>query len=102
MLSLKQVLPKIFLLTFDNHYDLCMHFLRYQEFYESPKYRQQPFNLLELIRWYSNTYGDGDFTYTNDWAGFNIPSWVLNDFKEKTITDLNQYDRFMLAISDLI
>ena len=34
--TVKEIKPRIFLLSFKDHYDLCMHFVRYQEFYESP------------------------------------------------------------------
>ncbi len=87
---------KIYLFVFDELYDLCMHFLRYQEFYESPKFNGKPFTIIEFIEWYSKSYGDGAFTYTKDWAGFNIPSNVIWQVHATGIADYNKYDAAML------
>jgi len=42
-------------IQFDDEYDLALHFLRAQEFYESPneKFRGQPFNIWDYIKWHS-------------------------------------------------
>ena len=39
--KITEVKPRIFLFEFKNHYDMCMYFMRYQEYYESasPKFR---------------------------------------------------------------
>ena len=75
--KIKQVLPGVFLAVFDNQFDLAMTFCRFQEFYESPKFRNKPFTWNEFIRWYSFTYGERKFSYAEDWNGFNIPSHSL-------------------------
>lgn len=71
-----------------------MSFLRYQEFYESPnpKFRNNSFTILEYIEWYSNKYGDGAFTYPNDWSGFNLPSKAIELARAFGILDPNKYD----------
>lgn len=76
--KIKEVKPRIFLAEFEDQYDMCMTFLRYQETYESPnsKFRNKDFNILEFMRWYSKKYGEGNFTYTTDWGGFNFPSEI--------------------------
>lgn len=91
---IKEVKPGIFLFQFNHHYDMCMYFLRYQEFYESPspKYRGKPFLILDFMKWYSLKYGDGAFTYPEDWNGFNIPGDTIKKVHDLGITDKNIYD----------
>ena len=83
--KLYQPHPKIFVVAFKDRYDLAMTFFRYQEFYESPRkevYRNPSLSLTALIRSYGS-FGKGskeevkDFSYFNDWGGFNIPSFVF-------------------------
>ena len=73
MFSLKQLMQRVWHLHFDHHYDLTMHFFRYQEYYESPKFKQSNIQLVDLMDWYSKNMGDGIFTYPKDWSGFNLP-----------------------------
>lgn len=97
--KIKEVKPRIFLFEFSNHYDMCMHFLRYQEFYESasPKYRGKSFEIFDFMKWYSLKYGKGSFTYPSDWNGFNIPSSVIfNLWNQHFISDKNIYDYEMM------
>ena len=79
MVNLYKISGNIFCLKFDNNYDLCMHFLRAQEFYESPfpEFKGKNFNLIDYMEKYAKAYGDNVFTYPGDWCGFNIPSNVL-------------------------
>lgn len=93
--KIKEVKPRIFLFEFTQHYDMCMHFLRYQEFYESPspKYRGKGFEIFDFMKWYSLKYGDGAFTYPRDWGGFNIPGNIIFDcWNQHLIPDKNIYD----------
>lgn len=66
---------KIWHVTCKKQYDLAMLFLRSQEYYESPLFRNQNFALLEFLDWYAKEF-DNSF-YTQDWIGFNIPSWAV-------------------------
>jgi hypothetical protein len=56
-----------------------MLFCRYQEFYESPykKFRNKPFTWMEYMRHYKLDWKKRTFTYPDDWAGYNIPSNVM-------------------------
>jgi len=92
---IKEVKPGIFLFEFNHHYDMCMYFLRYQEFYESasPKYRGKSFQIFDFMKWYSLKYGKGAFTYPDDWNGFNIPGNIIFDlWNQHLIPDKNIYD----------
>ncbi|MCI0527022.1 MAG: hypothetical protein L0Y56_06175 [Nitrospira sp.] len=95
---LEEVRPRIFHLNFETQYEVCMHLLRWAEFYESPKWAGKNFHLVDFIDWYSKGQGKGVFTYTKDWAGFNIPSGSILELLELGIPDINKYDRFMMEM----
>jgi len=96
---LYSVIPQIYCVSFKDRYTLCMSFLRYQEFYESPisKIRGKNFSILEFMDLYSKKYGKGQFSYANDWDGFNIPLDVIQQVYPN-IPDHNFYDTIMIAI----
>lgn len=110
----EKLYPGIFHLQFANHYDACMHFLRYQENYESPEWRGKQFTLLDYMEWYAKTQCEWKkergkkkvpvqmFSYPGDWGGFNIPSYVFDRTTPDVIPDFNRYDKFMQAIVDSI
>lgn len=78
-----------------------MHFLRFQEYYESKKYFHKFFTLIDFMEWYSQEHGEGCFTYPNDWGGFNVPSECLLPFIENiglAFPDKNHYDDLMIYI----
>jgi hypothetical protein len=94
--TVEQIYPKIFLVGIENSYDLAMTFCRVQEFYESPykEIRGKNFTITELQRIYSMRREDGCFTYPIDWAGFNVPSSVIDNLYQSDlrIKDINEYD----------
>lgn len=96
----REVKKNIFLLEFYHEYDMCMTFLRYQEYYESPspKFRGRSFKILDFMKWYSLKFGNGSFTYPTDWAGFNFYGDVIKEVRELGIPDLNNYDTQMLKV----
>lgn len=75
--KLRKLADKIYCLEFKNAYDLSMTFLRCQEYYESPKFKNKFFTLSDFMEWYSKKFGEGSFTYPVDYVGFNLPSRVI-------------------------
>ena len=100
--SIREILPHIYHLHFESAYELSMHFLRFTEYYESPKFHKQVFTLVDYMEWYSKEHGNGSFTYASDWSGFNVPSWVLHQVRIADIPDPNKYDRFMFSLIDWV
>jgi len=82
-MSIKEISPKVYLLTFDTQYDLCMTFVRIQEFYESPEFRNKYFELEEYMDWWAKNYGKGSFDYRSRWTGLNVPGPVVCKWIEK-------------------
>jgi len=76
---MKKISPNVFSDTYDNRYDLCMSFVRIQEFYESPQFKGKYFTLEEFIDWWSFSESKikGSFDYPIRWNGFNIPGEVI-------------------------
>lgn len=100
---IREVLPSIYRLHFASGYQLAMHFLRVQEYYESPKYHKQIFELVDYMDWYASEH-KGIFSYPKDWSGFNVPSSVLKEVHGRfgVIKDYNKYDCFMCNMYDHI
>jgi hypothetical protein len=75
-----QPAPGVIYLKFANQYECCSTFMRMQEFYESPfkEIRGKHFSLELFMDLYAKQ--QGNFTYTSDWGGFNVPGHVVDDF----------------------
>jgi len=93
---------RIHLLIFPTQRDVTSTLLRFQEYYESPKFRGKIFSLEEFKRWYvansPNGIKTGEFTYYTDWNGFNIPSYVLQPFRDGKFNPLSEQERKFLDI----
>lgn len=91
----------IIFLKAKDQYELTSTFLRLQEFYESPnpKFRNKFFELEDYMDWYAKEYGN--FTYTSDWSGFNVPGNVVTnffvDYKGKTLKKENALFKLIRA-----
>ena len=77
-------------------YTLASTFLRFQEHYESPKFRGKIFSLEEFMDWYALKFGN--FTYYQNWSGFNIPSSVLKPFREGRFNPLSRKEKRLLDL----
>lgn len=100
--SVRKIMPHVYHLDFGTQYDVAMHFLRFQEYYESPKFHKKFFTISQYMRWYSLEYGKGAFTYPDDWGGFNVPSWALTEVRDGPVEDLNEEDRLMFYLIDRV
>ncbi len=100
MYSLIEVKPSIFLMKFESAYDLAMHFLRYQEYYESPneQFRDKAFTIIDFMEWYAKDNGRACFTYPKDWSGYNLPQNVIREVLDLGIPDYNKYDDEMQTL----
>ncbi len=102
--SIRKLMPHIYHLDFGTQYDLTMHFLRAQEYYESPKFYKTIFSIVDYMEWYSKLHGKGSFSYARDWSGFNTPSWALTAVynSETYLPDRNRYDKLMGTLVEQI
>lgn len=79
----KIILPHVYVLKFKTRYELCMSFVRMQEFYESPKFRGKYFTLEDYIDYWCKNLGHGSFTYPAVWNGFNVPGNIIGDWDNR-------------------
>lgn len=95
----KEVKPFIYCAEIDDDYDRAMLFCRYQEFYESPykKFRGKSFTWMEYMRFYKTAWKKRVFSYPDDWAGYNIPSNIL----EKGIDAFYKETEYDIVMSDI-
>lgn len=77
---INEIRKNIFLLTFKNQYEATSTFMRLQEYYESPYkgIKNCCFTLEEYMDRYAKE--NGNFTYNEDWSGFNVPDNIVRNF----------------------
>jgi hypothetical protein len=91
-----KVASGIFLLRFRTQYQLAATFLRVQEHYESPRFHGRVFSLEQYMDWYAERYGN--FTYYQDWSGFNVPSTALQPFYAGRFDPLSEKEKRLLEM----
>jgi hypothetical protein len=106
-LKLLKIIDKVYLLEINDRYDRGMLFSKYQEFYESPydELKGKPFDLCYLMKVYKTKNDQTLFTYTDDWSGYNIPSYSLKEcfqINQEHNISMNLYDKVMLDIYNKI
>jgi hypothetical protein len=94
----RELLPGVFHLHFPTNHLMASTFLRFQEHYESPRFRGKVFTLEQFMDWYASQQTHGDFTYYKDWTGFNIPSSVLDRFRRGDFDPLSAKEKELLAL----
>jgi hypothetical protein len=77
---------------------MCKILLRFQEHYESPKFRNKVFTLKEYKAWYKAHTKSKKFTYYEDWSGFNFPSSILRPFYKTKFNPLSAGEKTILNI----
>lgn len=92
-----EILKNIWLISFDTQEDLALTFLRFQEYYESPRFKGQVFSLDDFKEWYSSQHG-GEFSYVDDWSGFNVPSWVMKPFIDGAFDPLSDLEKALIGM----
>lgn len=90
----------IYLLRFKTQYELTATFLRVQEHYESPRFHGRIFSLEEYMDWYAARYGN--FTYYQDWSGFNVPSTALQPFYDGKFDPLSGKEKRLLDLFETL
>jgi hypothetical protein len=86
----------IYLLRFKTQYELTATFLRVQEHYESPRFHGRIFSLEQYMDWYAARHGN--FTYYQDWAGFNVPSTAFQPFYDGKFDPLSEKEKRLLRL----
>jgi len=61
-----------------------------------PRFSGRIFSLEQYMDWYAARYGD--FTYYQDWEGFNVPSTALRPFYEGKFDPLSEKEKRLLRL----
>jgi len=86
MLSINKICNRVYKWEFDNHYDMTMCFLRVADYIESPTFQGKTTEIVDLIDHYYHKIGDNNFSYPNDWCGYNVDAKDLkNLYEENTL-----------------
>lgn len=91
-------LPKVVFLLFEKQVHLTKTFLRFQEHFESPRFRDTVFSYREFVQWYRSEKKSDRFTYLTDWSGMNFPSTNLEAFWRGDFNPLSERERWLLNL----
>lgn len=94
--KVNEIYPSIYHLVFNTKKDMTSTLVRFQEFYESPEFRNKIFTMPEFIDWYKSSREHKKFSYFSDWSGFNLPSRVLTPFREGDFDPLFNREKAIL------
>jgi hypothetical protein len=74
--------PNVYHVVFDNQRDLAMSMMRLQEYYEGPcdEIRGNYFTLEQFMHYFTDRCGE--FGYTHQWSGFNVPGHIVEEWLE--------------------
>ena len=101
-LKCKEIVKDIYQISFSSRKELTRTFLRFEEYFESPKFRGKIFSLNEFKKWYTANSPEGKktkrFTYYEDWHGFNIPSEILGPFYGGRFNPLSNEEKAVLRL----
>src|SRR3990167_6781854 len=86
----------IFLVQAASQYLLASTFLRFSVFSENIFFRIRSFTLEEFTDWYAGKFGN--FSYYEDWCGFNIPSRALKPFLRGDFEPLSRKEKRFLDL----
>ncbi|OIO64544.1 hypothetical protein AUJ68_05710 [Candidatus Woesearchaeota archaeon CG1_02_57_44] len=99
-IALHRPFHKIVFLEFESQREMAAALLRFQEYYECPRFRGRVFTLREYKEWYRGQYGR--FTYLTDWVGFNFPCTVLDPFLQGRFRPLRKAELEILGLLKLL
>jgi hypothetical protein len=98
--KIKEIANRIFHFEFSTFYLMCSSLMRFEEYYESPKFKDKIFSLEDYMDYYAEQFGN--FTYYSDVAGFNMPSYVFEAFFDgKFHPLLNKEEKVLNAIKNI-
>ena len=92
--TITAVEPKIYLVIAPSQYILAATFMRFQEYYESSEFKGRIFAVEEYMDWYAKVYGN--FTYFEDWHGFNVPAHVFDPFLSHKFDPLTKKEQILI------
>lgn len=99
-IKVTEILPRVIHFKFDSLYDMSSTFIRYQEFYESPKFRDKAFTLAEYMDWYVSMQDDGKFDYLEQVQGIGLPMYSMYDFERAVLGEFSGREEKLMGYMD--
>jgi hypothetical protein len=96
MLKFKTLAPNIYAVEGTISSEVAKLFLRFQECYESPKFRDEIFTLKEFKKYYKEFTNSTSFTYYYDWVGFNVPGTIIDKFINGRFNPLTRQELWLV------
>lgn len=97
MLRFKALQSNIFAVEGSTPPEVARLFLRFQEHYESPKFRNKVFTLDQFKKWYRVSRKEKTFTYYTDWVGFNVPGFIFKRFFIGDFGKLSTKEKWLMS-----
>jgi len=72
-MNLSKLYSNIYLLAFKTQYDLCMSFVRVNEFFDNPDFKDRVFALDEFMDYWVKKNKTSCFEYPKRWEAFGLP-----------------------------
>lgn len=94
--TVEEIVPNVVLVRFPNQDVLAKTLLRFQEHYDSIRFRGKVFTHEEFREWYVKDVGA--FSYHEDWSGFNLPSSALEPFLTGAFDPLTPEEQAFLSL----
>ncbi len=98
-MKIKKLSPGIYHAETTYPKELAMTFLRFEESYESTKFRGRFFTLLDFRKWFVKSAKipkKRRRLYYKSWEAFNIPSFILKPFYNGKFNPLSDEERSLL------
>jgi hypothetical protein len=97
ILQMTQILPKVICLKYYKRFDLGSSVIRIEEYCESrfDQFFHHYFTLPEFVKVWKTTYGEGKFTYIEEFEGFNFPGTEVMKFNQQYRHDLTLKEAFL-------
>lgn len=96
-MKIQEIKPRTFIVDFETRQELLKTFIRFQEYYESPEFKDKVFTVEEYADWYMKEYKKDSFTYYDDWSGCNVPSFVFEEFRTGKMNPLSEREVNLLS-----
>ena len=83
--------------TYDCERQQGRSFLRFMEYYESPEFKGKIFTFEDYKHYYRMKHGE--FSYYEDWSGFNLKNEVIEPFQAGLFDPLSKEEKFILSVA---
>jgi len=94
--KIEKISDKIIHVQYERQEDLAAAFVRLQEYYESPEFKDKIFTFGQFRKWYAETFGA--WTYLKDWQGFNVPASAFAPFVQGLFDPLMENEKILVDL----